>query len=422
MRFFTALADGRTWRELFYALIGFPIGVAGFVWVVTSLSVSLSLIVTLIGIPLLALAIAAARGLGGGYRAIGRALLGVEVDNPIVRRRPGVRGWLTEINGWRAIAFLLLDFPISIIDFTVAVSFWSMAVGATTYPIWRHTIPTQTYHGVAHRGAQLYNGYFLDTAPRILATFLAGIVLLLLAPWAVRAVVSIDRFLIANLLGPTEGSRRIAQLEQTRAMAIDDSAASLRRIERDLHDGAQARLVSLAMNLGLAKEELDASEDPEASLTRVRELVESAHRDAKGTIVELRDLARGIHPPALDNGLPDALGTLAARCSVPTQVHIDLPNRPSQAIETIVYFCTAELLTNVVKHSGAHHANIDVRVIDARLYVRVGDDGAGGAERGRSGGTGIAGLVDRLSTVDGRIDIASPEGGPTLVTIQTPLT
>ncbi len=421
LTFLTALAQPRTWRELFYALIGFPIAVASFVWVVTSLSVSGSLLITLIGIPLLAVAIASARILGGGYRAIGRALLDVKVETPIVRRRPGIWGWLTEVNGWRAIAFLLLEFPVAIVDFTVAVTVWSCALGGLTYPVWRHTVPTQTYHGVVHRGGQLAPGYFLDTTPRILLTCLAGLVLLVLAPWLVRATVSIDRFLMTNLLGPTEGSKRIQQLEATRALAVDDSATALRRIERDLHDGAQARLVSLAMNLGMAKEELDADDDPQAALSRVRDLVDSAHREAKGTIVELRDLARGIHPPALDNGLPDALGTLAARSTVPTNLHIDLPERPSAAIESIVYFCTAELLTNVVKHSGAHHATVDVRTVSGHLYVRVGDDGAGGAKFGRSGGSGLSGLVDRVSTVDGRIDIASPEGGPTLVTIDIPL-
>ena len=145
--------------------------------------------------------------------------------------------------------------------------------------------------------------------------------------------------------------------------------------------------------------------------------MDSAHREAKGTIVDLRDLARGIHPPALDNGLPDALRTLTARCAIPTILHIDLPDRPSPAIETIVYFCTAELLTNIVKHSGAHHASVDVRMIDDHLFVRVGDDGAGGAAVTRSGGS-LAGLTDRVATVDGRLDIASPEGGPSLVTIE----
>jgi signal transduction histidine kinase len=416
---FAAFADRRTWFELLYSLIGLPLGIAGFVFVVTSLSVSAGLAVTLIGIPMLAVSIAAARGLGGIYRGLGRGLLGISVERPIVNRRPGLMGYLTERNGWRAILFLLIQFPVAIIDYTVAVTVWALGLGAITYPAWRNGLPRQHDRGTYHRGSELFPHYWLDTPWRIIATAIVGVGFLCLAPWAVRAAVSIDRLLIRGLLGPTAASKRIQQLEDTRAMAVDDSAASLRRIERDLHDGAQARLVSLAMSLGLAKEELDASDDPEASLSRVRDLVDSAHREAKGTIVDLRDLARGIHPPALDNGLGDALTTLTARCPIPTTVHFDLPERPTPAIESIVYFCTAELLTNVVKHSGAHHASVDVRRIHDSLFVRVGDNGAGGAELERSGG--LAGLADRVSTVDGRLDIASPEGGPTLITIEIPL-
>jgi signal transduction histidine kinase len=179
------------------------------------------------------------------------------------------------------------------------------------------------------------------------------------------------------------------------------------------------------MSLGLAKEELAkdgaGEHDPVAALARVRELVDSAHSEAKGTIVDLRDLARGIHPPALDNGLPDALATLTARCAIPTTLLIELSERPIPAVESIVYFCTAELLTNVVKHSGAHHASVDVRAVGERLFVRAGDDGVGGAATGRSGGSGLAGLAGRVATVDGRLDISSPEGGPTLITIEIPL-
>jgi signal transduction histidine kinase len=173
------------------------------------------------------------------------------------------------------------------------------------------------------------------------------------------------------------------------------------------------------MSLGLAKEEL-AGDSPE-TLERVRQLVDSAHREAKGTIVDLRDLARGIHPPALDNGLPDALRTLTARCAIPTMLNVDLPDRPGPAIETIVYFCTAELLTNSAKHSGARHASVDVRRSEDRLFVRVGDDGGGGAAVGQSLGSGLAGLADRVATVDGQLSIDSPKGGPTLVTITIPL-
>jgi signal transduction histidine kinase len=413
-------AQPRTWGELLYALIGLPLGIAGFVFVVVSLSVSAGLAITFVGVFLLAVAVAMARGFGYLYRGLGQGLLGIDVEAPTVRRSPGLRGYLTERNGWRAMAFLLLQFPVAILDFTLAVTFYASGLGGLTYPLWWHTI-RQGHRGAYHYGSQLGPGVYLDTPIRILATAIVGLLVLLVSPWVVRGVLSLDRLLIPGLLGPSAASQRISDLETTRALAVDDSAASLRRIERDLHDGAQARLVSLAMSLGLAKEELDTTEDPQATLVRVRDLVDSAHREAKGTIVDLRDLARGIHPPALDNGLPDALTTLAARCSIPTTIYIDLPSRPTQAIESIVYFCTAELLTNTVKHSGAHHASVDVRVVEDHLYVRVGDDGAGGAALDRGGGSGLAGLTDRISTVDGRLEIASPEGGPTLITIAIPL-
>jgi signal transduction histidine kinase len=420
-----ALVDRRTWSELLYALIGLPLAIVGFVFVVVSFGLSVGLAITVIGILLLAVAVAAARGFGGAYRGLGRGLLGIDVEKPLVdRRRPGLRGYITERNGWRAILFLVLRLPLAILDFTVAVAFWSYGVGGVSYPLWWHLVK-QGHPGAYRHGVQIAPHVFLDTPARILAVLVVGVILLLIAPWAVRSVVSIDRALIRGLLGPTASSKRIRALEHTRAIAVDDSVTSLRRIERDLHDGAQARLVSLAMSLGLAKEELAKegihSDDPEVALARVRELVDSAHREAKGTIVDLRDLARGIHPPALDRGLPDALATLTARCSIPTTLHIELADRPSPAIETIVYFCTAELLTNVVKHSGAHHASVDVRTIGGYLFVRAGDDGAGGAATGRSGGSGLAGLADRVATVDGRLDIASPEGGPTLITIQIPI-
>jgi signal transduction histidine kinase len=387
--------DRRTWSELLYALIGLPLGIFGFVFMVTFLSVGFGLAVTLIGLPLIALTVFAARGFGATYRWLGRGLLGVSVPTPPVDRprrgplgyvadRTGWRwvlgiGYLFEKTGWRAILFVFVQFPLAIIDFVVAVVFWSYGIGGLTYVIWRHFLPVQHYQGVAHRGGQLGSHYYLDTPPRVAVVALVGLIMVLIAPWAVRGVLFFDRALMRGLLGPTASSLRIRALEDTRALAVDDSAASLRRIERDLHDGAQARLVSLAMSLGLAKEELDTSDDPEGALLRVRELVDSAHREAKGTIIDLRDLARGIHPPALDNGLPDALRTLTARSAIPTTLHVDVPDRPSPAIETIVYFCTAELLTNAVKHSGARHASVDVRASDAALFVRVGDDGAGGA-------------------------------------------
>jgi signal transduction histidine kinase len=218
---------------------------------------------------------------------------------------------------------------------------------------------------------------------------------------------------------------RVRELEQSRAHVVDDSAARLRRIERDLHDGAQAQMVAVAMKLGLAREKLGGTISgtsfagtAQADLERVLELVDAAHRGAKNAITELRDLARGIHPPALDHGLGAALATLAARSEVPVELVVDLPERPSAAIETIAYFCAAELLTNVAKHSGARHATLEAVHVPGLLRMRVSDDGRGAARLEERGG--LAGLADRVRTVDGRLQISSPPGGPTLVVVELP--
>ena len=222
-----------------------------------------------------------------------------------------------------------------------------------------------------------------------------------------------DRLLVAL-------PRRVRELEQSRAHLVDDSAARLRRIERDLHDGAQAQMVAVAMKLGLAVKKLGGMVDGtgQTDLDRVLELVDAAHRGAKEAIIELRDLARGIHPPVLDHGLGTALTTLAARSDVPVELAIDLPERPSAAIETIAYFCAAELLTNVTKHSGARHATLEAAHVPGLLRVRVSDDGRGGAHVEVRGG--LAGLAERIKTVDGRLQLSSPPGGPTAVTVELP--
>src|SRR5262249_55175812 len=241
---------------------------------------------------------------------------------------------------------------------------------------------------------------------------------LLLLPWAVRLLVAIDRRLVRGLLGPVTLSERVRSLQASRARAVDESAAELRRIERDLHDGAQARLAALAMTLGQIKENL-AREAPGASpnLSRTRELADAAHRNAKDALAELRDLARGIHPPVLDAGLGTALATLVTTSAIPVRVAVDVPDRPSPSIETMAYFCVAELLANVAKHSGADRASVQVPMGHGRLLITVTDDGNGGA---RVGGGGLAGLVERVGTVDGEVHVDSPAGGPTVVSIELP--
>jgi signal transduction histidine kinase len=215
-------------------------------------------------------------------------------------------------------------------------------------------------------------------------------------------------------------ARRVRELERSRARLVDDSAARLRRIERDLHDGAQAQMVAVAMKLGLATKKLGGMTDGtgQTDLDRVLELVAAAHRGAKEAIAELRDLARGIHPPVLDHGLGTALTTLAARSDVPVELVVDLPERPSAAIETIAYFCAAELLANVAKHSGARHATLEAVHVPGLLQLRVSDDGCGGARVEDRGG--LAGLAERIRTVDGRLQLSSPAGGPSVVAVELP--
>jgi signal transduction histidine kinase len=262
-------------------------------------------------------------------------------------------------------------------------------------------------------------GSFADT----LITAGIGALTLLAAPWFARGVVAVDRWLLRASLGPGELAQRVRSLEEARALAVDDSAALLRRLERDLHDGAQVRLVALAMRLDMAKVRLGPAGGPVTDPEGARDLVETARRDAGEVLSELRDLSRGIHPPVLDEGLPDALATLAARSSVPVELSVDLPQdrsqRPTPAIETIAYFCAAELLTNVIKHSGARHAVLRAEQRDERLRLWVTDDGCGGAALGT--GTGLPGLAQRVRTVDGSMRISSPVGGPTTVEIELPL-
>jgi signal transduction histidine kinase len=425
VRFLRASFDRRALAEIVFVLVGVVLGMAGFLYVMAMLYLGAVLAVTVVGLPLLVWALTGSRRIGDLHRHLAARLLDLQVPAPPRRRpEPGLVGWLKggllDPDGWRSALYLLAKLPVAVVSFAVTFLFWVYGLGALTYALWRPLLPREAdSHGVLHRGIEFFaRDSFLDTWPRVLAVLAAGVVLTLAAPWAVRAVLRLDRLLIRTLLRPTKLSERVSSLEQTRAHAVDDSAAALRRIERDLHDGAQARLVALAMKLGIAREELDG-DDPELAVARARTLVDTAHRSAKEALVELRDLARGIHPPVLDKGLDAALATLAAGSAVPVRLRVELPRRPDPAIETIAYFCTAELLTNVAKHSGARHAAVELTERDGRLRLVVRDDGRGGARVQPRGG-GLAGLADRVATVDGSIEVASPAGGPTEVTIALP--
>ncbi|MEU5187287.1 sensor domain-containing protein [Streptomyces klenkii] len=415
--------EGRTWREFLHHLLSLPIAVVAFSYAVTMTAAGVGMLITFVGVPVLAAALVGARAVGAVERARARALLGMEISEPEpVRARNGRRGLLPWTGAllksgvsWRHLLYSVLLLPWSIATFTVSLVMWSVGWMLFLYPAYWWMYPTWW----GQPGMQLYGDsahdtdFFLDNPFEIGVTCAAGLLVVLATPWVIRGLAYGDRLLVAGLLGPSRLAERVWELEEDRGVVVDTAAADLRRIERDLHDGAQARLVALAMDLGLAKEKLE--EDPEAAAR----MVDEAHGEVKLALQELRDLARGIHPAILtDRGLGPALSALAARCTVAVQAEVDLPARPAAAIEGIAYFTVSELLQNISKHSEARSARVDVWRSADRLMLQVWDDGKGGAST--SGGSGLAGLAERLGSVDGLLVVHSPQGGPTTVTAELP--
>ncbi|MER8031788.1 sensor domain-containing protein [Streptomyces bauhiniae] len=411
--------EARTWRMLGYALTGLPVAVALFVWTVTMISLGAGLLVTFIGVPVLALGLVGCRGFGALERARAGALLKVRVapPEPLRPSGPGLLPWLGAVlksgSSWRHLVYALVHFPWAVFSFSVSISFWAYGWALLTYPLWFWVFPMWAGQG----GIQLYgddhHSVYLDNPFEITATALVGLAFTLVTPWLLRGLTTVDGLLVRGLLGPSRLTARVEELESDRGVVVDTAAADLRRIERDLHDGAQARLVNLAMGLGLAKEKLH--HDPETAAR----MVEEAHGEVKTALKELRDLARGIHPAVLtDRGLDAALSAIAARCTVPVTLTVDLPTRPAPAIEGITYYTASELLQNISKHSHAHTATLDLWHTPHHLMLQIRDDGIGGADAGR--GTGLAGLAERLGAVDGVLVVDSPPGGPTVVTAELP--
>ena len=412
----------RAFAELGYFLLNIPVTVLGLVYAVVSFVLGAGLAVTAIGVPLIGFSVHGARRLGSLRRRMARRFLGEDVaPPPPLDPLPGVLGRMSsrlrDGAGWRAIAYQMVAVPLTFVGLYVVLVTWVWGLIGLTYPVqyalgWNLSTQVDAT-GTVHHGFVIDNVVF-DTWPQQLLITVAGALLLLIAPWAVRALLLVDRLLIRALLGPGGSAERIRDLERSRAYAIDDVAATLRRIERDLHDGAQARMVALAMNLTMLNETLGPDIDPDS-----RRLLTAARDHAKDALVELRDVVGNIHPPALDGGLETALSTLAARSPIPVDLRAELPDRPAAAIETIAYFSAAELLTNVTKHSGANRITIDIVEVAGRLRLSVADDGHGGARV--AGGTGLLGLTERVGTVDGRLAVDSPPGGPTLITVDLPL-
>jgi signal transduction histidine kinase len=417
----------RPWVELSFYLVSGGLAVVGLGFVGLTMVTGVALAVTFFGLAVLALSIRSARGIGGWNRALARSLLGFHIDDPEpFVSRPGFLGWLQSTLrdrvGWRGVGYLAVKVPWTLLGFYVAFSLWWDAFACLSHPFLSSGAMNPPVFGLERN---LFRpGYLVVNSAGVVhgvAIVVSGVVFLLAAPWAMRGFVNVDRMLMRGLLGPDPMATRVRSLEQARSHTVDVSAATLRRIERDLHDGTQAQLVALAMRLGMAKEKLGA---PDAvDLDRVRELVDEAHRGAKEAITELRDIARGIHPPALDIGLEGALATLSARSAVPAELSVSIQARPTPAIEAIAYFCVAELLANVAQHAHASRASVSCAQQGTWLRLVVRDDGHGGAQLSSVGSSssGLAGLVDRVRAVDGRLYLTSPPGGPTVVTVDLPL-
>jgi signal transduction histidine kinase len=421
----------RNRRELMYCGFGGLAGLAGFwitvVLLLAGLTISVSVIGTVVGLVLITMTLRVSRRLGSLHRRLLRRTLGRQVEAP-PPFQPGT-GILNRVDrrlrdrpAWRAVWYALIKLPVSAAQL-YAVVLTAFGLADLAYPaIW---LLFRNHHGGTLTplvavvpvpfGGNIRVGSWLGAFPAALA----GAACVVAAAWLARGINAADARLARGLLGPSSMAERVSELERTRALAVDDSAAALRRVERDLHDGAQMRLAALAMNLGMAREKL-GDDDQAADSATVRELIDAAHRNAVDALADLRDLARGIHPPVLDNGLASALATLAASSAIPVTVSADIGTRPAPAIETIAYFCAAELIANATKHSYANQITIDIHTERAGVLVlEVSDDGIGGADAAR--GSGLSGLAQRVSTVDGHINVSSPAGGPTTVTIELPL-
>jgi signal transduction histidine kinase len=392
-------------------LILAPLGLALFVLAAGSTV----LIAAWVGLPLLLAALALVRSYAGLYRARAARILGTPVERPY--RPVDRRGWfgrLRRVAGdpatWRDLAFLVLNATVGVALRLFPIALLLGGLASLVFPLYWPSLPPVS--GINWVGVVPVT----DQASANLVP-LEGVAMLLLwwtlSPWLARA----DALLARWLLAPTERSRltsRVRELAQTRAETIDTQAAELRRIERDLHDGVQARLVALGMSLGMAEEVV--ATDPAAA----KDLLAEAQRATGHALSELREVVRGIHPPVLaDRGVDGAVRALALRSPLPTEVEIDLGDgRLSPPVESAAYFAVAEALTNVIKHSDASRSWVRLHRAGGLLTIVVGDDGKGGADP--EGGTGLRGIQRRLASFDGTLEVASPAGGPTIVTMELP--
>ncbi len=409
--------DSLTWRSAAYLLMHFPLGMAYFIGLVVMLSVSAGTVIIWVGVLGLAVTMILWRFAAMLERRLVKAAFGVDVPDPYRPLPPGAnllkkwRSMAVDPATWKDLVYLFMVFPIGLAEFVMSVGLWSVSLGLMAMPItilWKDS----GYMYVTVAGHQ----FWLDNPVAVLPAVPLGFCLLIVTMYVVRGVGYAHGSLASYLLGPDERARlraRTAQLQASRARGVDAAEAERRRIERDLHDGAQQQLLAVAMDLGRARAKLET--DPETA----QALIQQAHTGAKEAIVELRNLARGIYPAILtDRGLDAAISAVAARCDVPVNVEIDLPTRPPAAVESIAYFIVSEALTNVSKYARATQATVRVTRDQSWIVVEISDNGVGGADA--TPGGGLAGLADRAAGIDGILTVNSPQGGPTVIRADLP--
>lgn len=403
-----------TWRELSHLSLDVVVGGVMFAISFPLAVLSVSLIVVLPGALLASwLLFLAAHGLANMERTRFAALLDVELIDPKPRLE-GATAWqrykerLGSAGRWKEVAYVLVHYPLGAVTSGLAIGTWCVSITLLALPALIGSLP----HETVRLGALTIRS---GSGAWLLA--LVGLLgLLLAAPWMTIALAELDRIIGRGLLGRSERKEfedRVSDLESSRTRAVDSAEAERRRIERDLHDGAQQRLIAVAMSLGIARQRLD--DDPESART----LVGEAHDEVKSALKELRDLVRGIHPVILeDRGLDAALSAVIARCSVPVDLRVDVNERPLPAVESAAYFIVSEALVNVVRHAQATAATVEIARRGDRLTIAIADNGVGGADP--TNGTGLQGLSDRVAAIDGWMQVVSPVGGPTTLMVEVP--
>jgi signal transduction histidine kinase len=411
------LVSARTWLAMTQHLSGLLLGFAAIFIVTFGLGFGAGgLFFALVGLPLLGVTLRLTHWFAQAERARFALLMGMRIPAwPAAGAAgradyrwgiiPRWRMW-RENATWAQIGYALLRLPVSAAAAAISITAWAAGLVLLTLPAYAWALPS---------GGLTLGDAVLHTRAELTLSAVVGALLLLAAPQLARGMAIADGALARQLLGPRRDlAARVDELERSRERVVDAGETERRRIERDLHDGAQQRLVMLAMELGRAKARF--ADDIDAA----RDLVDQAHVQAKEALTELRNLVRGVHPPVLtDRGLDAALSGLAALCPVPVDVHVDVPVRPRASTEAVAYFVVAEALTNVAKHSRASHAKVVVEGhgFPGTLTVMISDDGIGGAD---ITSTGLSGLADRISGVDGRMSVESPAGGPTIIAAELP--